>query len=189
MKKLALASMVLVTLGMASVAGAQTVAGSGTVNFEGSIVDDSCILLVEGSQNNGGSHLVLMNDVSKFALGTEDAPKAGKMTQVGANVDLTLECTGPQDLSVTFAAGPAGVSGKSLAVQGGAQNGQLTLLRSDDSVLDFSTGTAEITGIDYVGGKFTLPMTAYYTLADGKAAADVVSGVANSSMTYTISYQ
>lgn len=182
-------------------AQAATEAAKGTIYFNGTITADSCIVTSGDATSVGRDMFVAMGDVSSAALGQESNPKAGfayseddgtggnvsiggGLNPDGTPINLKVQC---QDAtSVALELKPAVVSGKGIAVSGGAKEVQIMLM-SGDQILDFTSGSQTLDS-SYSGGSAEIPLAAYYTTKNGKQPKDVVPGVANAEVAYVLSY-
>lgn len=164
-----------------------TTAARGNINFIGSINADSCTVRSPGASSSGANLLVDMGPVSAKTLGTEATPATsdGGITSISKNIDMQIECASGTKVELKLT--PTATSGKGIAVTGGAQNVQIMLV-SDQTVLDFTGGTAKLEA-PYADGAINIPLTAYYTRKAGADVADVVGGQANATVAYELSYE
>lgn len=189
MKKLVLSLAVLSALGAASIAQAAPTEGAkGLIKFTGVINADTCVLSSPSGTIAGKTLTVDMNEVPAASLGNEDAPTTtgNGLTAEAKDLDLDIQCATGTKVSMSLT--PSSTSGKGIAVQGGAKNVQIMLTR-DGSVVDFTSGSADIAANAAVEGKFRVPLKAYYTRAAGKALADVTIGPANATVSYVLKYE
>ncbi|WP_407713845.1 fimbrial protein [Comamonas testosteroni] len=188
MKKAILSIAVLSALGFSAVShAAPTVGATGMINFQGSINADSCVVHSNGSSSSGNL-TYQMGSVSSNALGTEALPTttSGNVTSLPIPVNLTMECMTGANVSLKLA--PTVVQGKGIGVSGGAQNVQIMLM-DGTTAMDFTAGSVTKENIPLNNGVADLSLTAYYTLQAGKAVGDVVTGPANGSVAYELSYE
>lgn len=191
MKKLLLSVAVISAMGLSATSNAATtptVGASGTITFTGVINTDSCVVHSDGPGSTGSNLTYNLGTVSSNTLGSEDQPATSgtSMTALPTNLNLVVECstaTTSVDLKLT----PTLVSGKGIAVTGGAQNVQIMLTKADNSIIDFSSGSSTINGV-ISGGNSSMNLKAYYTRKAGKTVADVTAGQANATLAYTLSY-
>jgi major type 1 subunit fimbrin (pilin) len=188
MKKLLLSVAVISAMGLSAVANAApTVGASGTITFNGTISADSCVVHSNGPGTAGGNLTYNLGTVPVSALGTEANPGAGgTLTALPTDLNLSVEC-GSAATTVELKLTPTAVSGKGIAVSGGATNVQIMLVdtrSTTPAALDFTSGSATLAGA-ISGGSSSIPLKAYYThTATGTATA----GPANATVAYTLSY-
>lgn len=188
MKKTFISLAIFSAFAATGVQAAPTLGATGTITFEGSITADSCKVTSSGASSSGANMLVSMGPHSAETLGTEANPavSGGKLSTIAKNIDLSVECANGSTVSLELT--PSARVGKGIAVTGGAQGVQIMLV-SNDTVLDFTPGKASLAAPDNGSNKFSIPLTAYYTLQAGKATADVKAGAANATVAYTLSYE
>ncbi|MPS95530.1 type 1 fimbrial protein [Comamonas sp.] len=189
MKKAILSIVALSALGFSIAShAAPTVGATGMINFNGSINADSCVVHGNGASSAGGSVLNYpMGSVSVNALGTEAAPAtaaSGVATTLPVALNLQLECA--TGTSVELKLTPTVTVGKGIGVSGGAQNVQIMLMQGS-TALDFAGGPVTLEA-PLSGGQASVGLNAYYTLQAAKNVADVVTGDANGSVAYVLSY-
>lgn len=187
MKKILFGLTILSAFAAAGAQAAPTIGARGNINFLGSINADSCTVRTPGATSSGANMLVDMGPVSAKTLGTEAEPatSAGELTSIAKNIDMQVECANGTKIALKLI--PTTVSGKGIAVTGGAQNVQIMLV-SNRTVLDFTSGDATINA-SYGGTSTNIPLVAYYTLKAGKTTADVVAGQAKATVAYELSYE
>lgn len=187
MKKILLGLTILSSFATASSLAAPTIGATGNITFNGSINADSCTVRSPGASSTGANMLVNMGPVSVNTLGTESAPaiSVGGVTSIAKEIELEVECAEATKVELKLV--PTTVSGKGIAVTGGAQNVQIMLV-NDKTILDFSTGNVKLTA-PYASGSINIPLTAYYTRKAGAEAANVISGQANATVAYELSYE
>ena len=189
MKKLITSLAVLSALGAATIAQAAPTDGAkGLIKFTGVINADACLLTSPSGTIAGKTLTVNMDEVPASSLGTEALPTesgTGLPVQV-KELDLDVQCATGTKVSMKIT--PYAVSGKGIAVEGGAENVQIMLTR-DGTALDFTAGFADVAASPAVDGKFRIPLKAYYTRAAGKAVADVKVGPANATVNYVLKYE
>lgn len=188
MKKAILSIAVLSALGFSAVShAAPTVGATGMINFQGSINADTCVVHSNGA-GSSGNLTYQMGSVSANALGTEAAPNvtSGNFTSLPIPVNLTMECMSGANVSLKLT--PTVTSGKGIGVSGGAQNVQIMLM-DGATAMDFTAGPVIKGNIPLTNGSADLSLTAYYTLQAAKAVGDVVTGPANGSVAYELSYE
>ncbi|OAD84159.1 adhesin [Comamonas thiooxydans] len=180
---------VLSALGAASIAQAAPTDGAkGLIRFTGVINADACQLTSPSGTVAGKTLTVNMGEVSASSLGTEASPTTSgtALTAEAKELDLDVQCATGTKVSMTIT--PSAVSGKGIAVEGGAENVQIMLTR-DGNALDFTAGSANVAASPAVDGKFRIPLKAYYTRVDGKEVADVKVGAANATVNYVLKYE
>lgn len=190
MKRLFLSVAVISAMGlstMANAASTPTVGASGTITFNGTISADSCVVHSDGPGTAGGNLTYNLGTVPVSALGTEANPSGGgTLTALPTDLNLSVEC-GSAATTVELKLTPTAVSGKGIAVSGGATNVQIMLVDTRSNTpapLDFTSGSATLTGA-ISGGSSSIPLKAYYThTSSGTATA----GPANATVAYTLSY-
>lgn len=187
MKKILFGLTVLSAFAVTGAHAESTLAAKGNISFVGSINADSCVVRSPGASSSGANMLVDMGPVSAKTLGTEAQPATsnGGVTSIAKNIDMQIECATGTKVDLKLA--PTATSGKGIAVTGGAQNVQIMLV-SNDSILDFTSGTASLSA-PYGDGAVNIPLTAYYTRKLGKDVADVIGGQANATVAYELSYE
>lgn len=187
MKKILCGLTILSAFAAAGASAAPTIGAKGTISFIGSINADSCTVRSPGASSSGTNLLVDMGPVSAKTLGTEANPmnSASGIASLSKTIDLEVECLTGTDVTLKLA--PTKVVGKGIGVTGGAQNVQIMLV-SDNTVLDFTGGSATLTA-PYGNGPVSIPLAAYYTLQQGSDVAAVVPGQANATVAYELSYE
>ncbi|MDK7587681.1 type 1 fimbrial protein [Alcaligenes faecalis subsp. phenolicus] len=187
MKKILLGLTILSAFAATSAHAESTVGARGNINFIGSINADTCTVRSPGAASTGSDLLVDMGSVSALTLGTEAQPatSAGGITSLAKNIDMEVECIAGTKVELKLT--PTTVSGKGIAVTGGAQNVQIMLV-NDENILDFTSGSVTL-GAPYANGSITIPLTAYYTRKAGAELASIVTGRANATVAYELSYE
>ncbi|KIQ06807.1 MULTISPECIES: fimbrial protein [Pseudomonas] len=168
-----------------------TKAGSGTINFTGSINNDACS--VEGIGENK-TISVSMGEVSIKDIGTATAPK-GNGTLSAENFGMTINCNAGTKVAMIFqptkGAGSGIVTGtKVLKLTdglGAAKNIGIALLDSNGALIDLSSPTAAKVENTLQDSNTTLKFSAaYVTTAD---AASAVAGRADATLPFTLQYE
>ena len=168
-----------------------TKAGSGTINFTGSINNDACS--VEGIGENK-TISVSMGEVSIKDIGTATAPK-GNGTLSAENFGMTINCNAGTKVAKIFqptkGAGSGIVTGtKVLKLTdglGAAKNIGIALLDSNGALIDLSSPTAAKVENTLQDSNTTLKFSAaYVTTAD---AASAVAGRADATLPFTLQYE
>ncbi|PRW89033.1 fimbrial protein [Pseudomonas simiae] len=168
-----------------------TKAGSGTINFTGSINNDACS--VEGIGENK-TISVSMGEVSIKDIGTATAPK-GNGTLSAENFGMTINCNAGTKVAMIFqptkGAGSGIVTGtKVLKLTdglGAAKNIGIALLDSNGALIDLSSPTAAKIENTLQDSNTTLKFSAaYVTTAD---AASAVAGRADATLPFTLQYE
>lgn len=188
MKKTLLSLAVLSSIVATGAHADSQLGAKGTIFFNGSITTDSCTVRSPGASSSGANLTVDMGPVSASTLGTESQPTTGGggLATISKNIDLEVECVSGATVALKLT--PNAISGKGIAVQGGAQNVQIMLV-NDNTALDFSSGSVELQQAYAGGGVVSIPLQAYYTRKTGADAADVVAGVANAAVVYELRYE
>jgi len=168
-----------------------TKAGSGTINFTGSINNDACS--VEGIGENK-TISVSMGEVSIKDIGTATAPK-GNGTLSAENFGMTINCNAGTKVAMIFeptkGAGSGIVTGtkvlKLIDGLGAAKNIGIALLDSNGALIDLSSPTAAKVENTLQDSNTTLKFSAaYVTTAD---AASAVAGRADATLPFTLQYE
>ena len=168
-----------------------TKAGSGTINFTGSINNDACS--VEGIGLNK-TISINMGEVSIKDIGTATAPK-GNGTLSAENFGMTINCNAGTKVAMIFqptkGAGSGIVTGtKVLKLTdglGAAKNIGIALLDSNGALIDLSSPTAAKVENTLQDSNTTLKFSAaYVTTAD---AASAVAGRADATLPFTLQYE
>jgi major type 1 subunit fimbrin (pilin) len=168
-----------------------TKAGSGTINFTGSINNDACS--VEGIGENK-TISVSMGEVSIKDIGTATAPK-GNGTLSAENFGMTINCNAGTKVAMIFqptkGAGSGIVTGtKVLKLTdglGAAKNISIALLDSNGALIDLSSPTAAKVENTLQDSNTTLKFSAaYVTTADAKTA---VAGRGDATLPFTLQYE
>ncbi|MBV4484740.1 type 1 fimbrial protein [Pseudomonas sp. SWRI153] len=196
MKKL---SLTLLTLSLLAAAGQSfaadpvtpTKAGSGTINFTGTINNDACSIEDAGV---GKTISVAMGDVSIKDMGTADAPKgSGKLS--AENFDMKINCNAGTKVSMIFeptkGAGTGIVTGTKvlnvISGVGAAQGIGIALLDDKGNQIDLSSPTAAKIENNLQDGNTSLKFSAaYVTTGDPKTA---VAGRADATLPFTLQYE
>lgn len=190
MKKTLLSLTLLSAFAVGSVQAAPTVAASGTLNFFGNIITDSCTVTSPGNTGFLKNFVIEMGTVSALSLGTEANPGSAPNGSgaISKSLDMQIECGAGTKVALQLT--PNRVSGKGIGLstrEGGAQNVQIMLV-SNQTTLDFTSGSASLESPNN-SGSVTIPLNAYYTLTNGKTAKDVVAGKADATVAYELSYE
>ncbi|MFW9081405.1 fimbrial protein [Pseudomonas sp. P2757] len=194
MKKL---SLTLLTLSMLAVAGQSfaaetpTKAGSGTINFTGTINNDACSIEDAGP---GKTISVAMGDVSIKDMGTAAAPKGSGKLSV-ENFDMKINCNAGTKVAMIFEPTKSGGSGifpgtkvlNLIPGVGAAKNIGIALLDAQGELIDLSSPTAARIENNLQDGDTTLKFSAaYVTTADPKTA---VAGRGDATLPFTLQYE
>ncbi|MBN3846949.1 type 1 fimbrial protein [Paraburkholderia sp. Ac-20342] len=182
---------VLSAMGMTAAHAAPVVGATGLIKFTGRINANACTVASNSANvsSNGGSITVDMGSVAINDLGTEAQPASGTVSgQLTQPLTLELTCSAGTEVALKLTRQVA--AGKGIGLQpGGAQNVQVMLINDNTGTpLDFTSGSVALAG-DLVGGYTSFPLKAYYAMAAGKAATDVVTGVANATVNYELTYE
>ena len=170
---------------------APTKAGSGTINFTGTINNDACS--VEGAGSNK-TISVNMGEVSIKDMGTATAPK-GNGTLSAENFDMKINCNAGTKVAMIFeptkGAGSGIVAGtkvlKLIDGLGAAKNIGIALLDSNGALIDLSSpSTAKIENTLQDSNTSLKFSAAYVTTADPKLA---VAGRGDATLPFTLQYE
>ncbi|MDZ3829616.1 fimbrial protein [Pseudomonas monsensis] len=170
---------------------APTKAGSGTINFTGTINNDACS--VEGAGSNK-TISVNMGEVSIKDMGTATAPK-GNGTLSAENFDMKINCNAGTKVAMIFeptkGAGSGIVAGtkvlKLIDGLGAAKNIGIALLDSNGALIDLSSpSTAKIENTLQDSNTSLKFSAAYVTTAD---VATAVAGRGDATLPFTLQYE
>ena len=168
-----------------------TKAGSGTINFTGTINNDACS--VEGAGSNK-TISVAMGEVSIKDMGTATAPK-GNGTLSAENFDMKINCNAGTKVAMIFeptkGAGSGIVAGtkvlKLIDGLGAAKNIGIALLDSNGALIDLSSpSTAKIENTLQDSNTTLKFSAAYVTTVDPKLA---VAGRGDATLPFTLQYE
>lgn len=168
-----------------------TKAGSGTINFTGTINNDACS--VDGAGSNK-TISVAMGEVSIKDMGTATAPK-GHGTLSAENFDMKINCNAGTKVAMLFeptkGAGSGIVAGtkvlKLIDGLGAAKNIGIALLDSNGALIDLSSPAAAKIENTLQDSNTTLKFSAaYVTTAD---VATVVAGRGDATLPFTLQYE
>ncbi|AZP71627.1 type 1 fimbrial protein [Pseudomonas poae] len=168
-----------------------TKAGSGTINFTGSINNDACS--VEGIGANK-TISVNMGEVSIKDMGTATAPK-GNGTLSAENFDMKINCNAGTKVAMIFeptkGAGSGIVTGtkvlKLIDGLGAAKNVGIALLDANGALIDLSSpSTAKIENTLQDSNTTLKFSAAYVTTVD---AASAVAGRGDATLPFTLQYE
>ncbi|WP_460091457.1 fimbrial protein [Pseudomonas sp. S2_E02] len=168
-----------------------TKAGSGTINFTGTINNDACS--VEGAGSNK-TISVNMGEVSIKDMGTATAPK-GNGTLSAENFDMKINCNAGTKVAMIFeptkGAGSGIVAGtkvlKLIDGLGAAKNIGIALLDSNGALIDLSSpATAKIENTLQDSNTTLKFSAAYVTTVDPKLA---VAGRGDATLPFTLQYE
>lgn len=168
-----------------------TKAGSGTINFTGSINNDACS--VEGIGVNK-TISINMGEVSIKDIGTATAPK-GNGTLSAENFDMKINCNAGTKVAMIFeptkGAGSGIVTGtkvlKLIDGLGAAKNIGIALLDSNGALIDLSSPTTAKIENTLQDSNTTLKFSAaYVTTID---AASAVAGRGDATLPFTLQYE
>ncbi|QTT85990.1 fimbrial protein [Pseudomonas chlororaphis] len=193
MKKLSLAFMTLSMLAATGNAFAAdpVKAGSGNINFSGTINNDACS--VQDSDLNK-TISVPMGEVSIKDMGTASAPiGSGKLS--AENFDMKINCNAGTKVSMIFEAKKGAGSGlvdgtgvlKLIDGLGAAKNIGIALLDANGALIDLSSpATAKIEN-NLQDGNTSLKFSAAYVTTG--AAGTAVAGRGDATLPFTLQYE
>lgn len=193
MKKLSLAFMTLSMLAATGNAFAAdpVKAGSGNINFSGTINNDACS--VQDSDLNK-TISVPMGEVSIKDMGTASAPiGSGKLST--ENFDMKINCNAGTKVSMIFEAKKGAGSGlvdgtgvlKLIDGLGAAKNIGIALLDANGALIDLSSpATAKIEN-NLQDGNTSLKFSAAYVTTG--AAGTAVAGRGDATLPFTLQYE
>lgn len=168
-----------------------TKAGSGTINFTGTINNDACS--VEGASKDKNIS-VAMGEVSIKDMGTATSPK-GNGTLSVENFDMKINCNAGTKVAMIFEPNKNGGSGietgtkvlKLIEGYGAAKGIGIALLDSNGTVIDLSSpSTARIENTLQDSNTTLKFSAAYVTTADPKLA---VAGRGDATLPFTLQYE
>ncbi|WP_239006097.1 fimbrial protein [Burkholderia territorii] len=174
-----------------SVAMADSV--DGTINFQGSIVNDTC--KVSSIKGDAGTINVDMGKISATDIGTVSAPKFLASGSGSANIDVV--CKQGAKVSMKFAGQPSELSADKLSIRvnnganaaGFAQNVGIAVYEGTGAgakAFDLSNGDLLAQTELKEGGAVNVRFAAAYVADD---PSKVTAGVANASLPFTLSYE
>jgi major type 1 subunit fimbrin (pilin) len=168
-----------------------TKAGSGTINFTGTINNDACSVESAGKDKTIS---VAMGEVSIKDMGTATAPK-GNGTLSVENFDMKINCNAGTKVAMLFeptkGAGSGIVAGtkvlKLIDGLGAAKNIGIALLDANGALIDLSSpATAKIENTLQDSNTTLKFSAAYVTTAD---LASVVAGRGDATLPFTLQYE
>ncbi|MBI6631709.1 type 1 fimbrial protein [Pseudomonas paralactis] len=168
-----------------------TKAGSGTINFTGTINNDACS--VEGAGTNK-TISVNMGEVSIKDMGTATAPK-GSGTLSAENFEMKINCNAGTKVAMIFE--PTSGKGTGLVTGtkvlkvidgiGSAKNIGIALLDSNGALIDLTSPTTAKIESNLQDSNASLKFSAaYVTTADPKLA---VAGRGDATLPFTLQYE
>ena len=168
-----------------------TKAGSGTINFTGTINNDACS--VEGAGTNK-TISVNMGEVSIKDMGTSTAPK-GSGTLSAENFEMKINCNAGTKVAMLFE--PTSGKGSGLVTGtgvlkvidglGAAKNIGIALLDSNGALIDLKSPTTAKIESNLQDSNASLKFSAaYVTTADPKLA---VAGRGDATLPFTLQYE
>lgn len=168
-----------------------TKAGSGTINFTGSINNDACSVEGAGKEKTIS---VNMGEVSIKDMGTATAPK-GNGTLSVENFDMNINCNAGTKVSMIFEPTKGKGSGIEPGTKvlrlidglGAAKGIGIALLDANGAVIDLSSpSTAKIENTLQDSSTTLRFSAAYVTTADPKLA---VAGRGDATLPFTLQYE
>ncbi len=168
-----------------------TKAGSGTINFTGTINNDACS--VDGAGSNK-TISVNMGEVSIKDMGTSTAPK-GTGTLSAENFEMKVNCNAGTKVAMIFeptkGAGSGIVAGtkvlKIIDGLGAAKNIGIALLDANGALIDLSSPATSKIESNLQDSNASLKFSAaYVTTADAKTA---VAGRGDATLPFTLQYE
>jgi len=179
MKKTLLSAVLIASFGVAALASMSAhAASSGTINFTGKVLSDSCTISVNGSS----SSTVALPTVMTAAFGSTVGTTAGATP---FSIALTGCDTNTSSAKMAFTAGSTidGTTGNLKNVTSGGSNVEIQLL-SGAAVINTSNQTNAPT-IAVSGGAGSTSLTAQYI----STATATTAGLVTSSVGFTLTYQ
>ena len=166
-------------------------AGSGTINFTGTINNDACS--VEGAGTNK-TISVNMGEVSIKDMGTATAPK-GNGTLSAENFDMKISCNAGTKVAMIFdptkGAGSGIVTGtkvlKLIDGLGAAKNIGIALLDANGALIDLSSPTTAKIENTLQDSNTTLKFSAAYVTTGDVTTA--VAGRGDATLPFTLQYE
>lgn len=177
MKKTLLSTALVALIAATALAPTAQAASSGTINFTGKVLADTCVIKI----NNSASNVVALPTVMTAAFGSAAGNVAGatKFT-----VDLSNCDTNTKNADMAFTAGPSidTTSGNLNNTTTGGSNVQIQLLNGA-AVINTST-QANAPVIPVSGGTGSATLTAQYV----STATATTAGLVTSSVGFTLTY-
>ena len=171
--------------------GTPTVAGSGTINFTGTINNDACSV---ESESNDRTISVAMGEVSIKDMGTATAPKgSGKLS--AENFSMKVNCNIGTKVALIFEPKKGTGSGvyegtgvlKLIDGLGAAKNIGIALLDANGAIINLNSPTTARIENTLQDGSTSLKFSAaYVTTAD---LTTVVAGQADATLPFTLQYE
>jgi major type 1 subunit fimbrin (pilin) len=180
MKKTLLSAVLIASFGMAALASQSAqAASSGTINFTGKVLADTCAISVNGSS----SSTVALPTVMTAAFGSTAGTTAGATP---FSIALTGCDTNTSSAKMAFTAGSTidSTTGNLKNATSGGSNVEIQLLNSSSAAINTSTQTNAPT-IAVVSGAGSTSLTAQYI----STATATTAGLVTSSVGFTLTYQ
>lgn len=180
MNKTLLSAALIASFGFAALAPLSAQAAStGTINFTGKVLADTCVIDVNGS----GTSTVALPTVMTAAFGSTVGTTAGATS---FTVALTGCDTNTSSAAMAFTAGSTidGTNGYLKNTTSGGSNVEIQLLNSSSAVINTSTQTNAPT-IAVTSGAGSTSLTAQYI----STATATTAGLVTSSVGFTLTYQ
>ncbi len=178
MNKTLLCTALVAAVAATALAPTAQAASSGTINFTGKVLADTCVIQI----NNSTSNVVALPTVMTAAFGAAAGNVAGA---TNFTVDLSNCDTNTANANMAFTAGPSidTTSGNLKNATAGGSNVQIQLLNSTSAVINTST-QANAPVIAVKGGTGFTTLTAQYV----STATATTAGLVTSSVGFTLTY-
>jgi major type 1 subunit fimbrin (pilin) len=178
MNKTLLSTALVAVMAITAFAPTAQAANSGTINFTGKVLADTCVIKI----NNSASNVVALPTVMTAAFGSAAGIAAGA---TNFTVDLTGCDTNTASANMAFTAGPSidTTTGNLKNATSGGSNVQIQLLNSSSAPINASTqANAPVIAISSGAGSTSL--TAQYI----STATATTAGLVTSSVGFTLTY-
>jgi major type 1 subunit fimbrin (pilin) len=178
MNKTLLSTALVAVMATTAFAPTAQAANSGTINFTGKVLADTCVIKI----NNSASNAVALPTVMTAAFGSAAGTAAGA---TNFTVDLTGCDTNTASANMAFTAGPSidTTTGNLKNATSGGSNVQIQLLNSSSAVINAST-QANAPVIAVSSGAGSTSLTAQYI----STATATTAGLVTSSVGFTLTY-
>lgn len=178
MNKILLSTALIAAMAAAGFAPNAQAASSGTINFTGKVLADTCVIKI----NNSASNVVALPTVMTAAFGGAAGNAAGTTP---FTVDLTGCDTNTTSANMAFTAGPSidTTTGNLNNATVGGSNVEIQLLNSTNAVINTST-QANAPVIAVTAGAGSAALKAQYV----STATATTAGLVTSSVGFTLTY-